>query len=292
MGRVGETVDRGRETVGVEIVSASTEYEQFFVVTMSRYTMVEIDPQKNKTTQTSFRVLDGLAGLRGGGVTDLAVHLDMPKSTVYKHLATLRDIGYVRKDGSEYYLGAKFVELGETTKRDYLLYRIGRVDAEKLALVTGDIAGLFIEERGTGTVLVQTRGDYASKNDIVFENTRYLHASAPGKALLAQLPEARVDEILDRHGLPRVTENTITDRGELREQLETIRDRGIAFESGEQQAGYHSIAATIGGWDDPVLGSLYVAGPPDRMSSPRMRQDLAMTLESVSQNVEGNLGDD
>ena len=252
--------------------------------------MAEINHQKNKTTQTSFRVLDGLAKLRGGRVTDLSRYLDMPKSTVYKHLATLRDIGYVRKDGSEYYLGAKFVELGEITTREYALHRIARVDAEKLAVVTGDVAGLFIEENGTGTDLAQTRGDYASKNDVVFDNSGHLHASAPGKALLAKLPESRVDEILNRHGLPQLTENTITGREELYEQLETIRDRGIAFECEEQQTGYHSIAAPVCGSDGAVVGSLYVAGPPDRMSTPRMRQDLSMTLESVSQNVEERLG--
>lgn len=250
--------------------------------------MGTIDPQKNKTTQTSFRVLDGLTRLQGGGVTDIAQYLDMPKSTVYKHLATLRDIGYVNKDGSKYYLGAKFVELGDATRREHALYRAARTNVEKLARVTGDVVGLFVEEKGRGIDLVRTRGNYASENDIVFANSRHLHASAAGKAILAQLPEDRVEEILGQDELPRVTENTITNRPELLEQLRVIRDRGAAFECEEQQRSYHSIAAPIRG-SDAVLGSIYVAGPPDRLSTPRMRQDLAMTLETTIQEIERKL---
>lgn len=252
--------------------------------------MGTIDPQKNKTTQTSFRVLDGLARLQGGGVTDIARHLDMPKSTAYKHLATLQDIGYVKKDGKEYYLGAKFAELGDATRRGHTLYRVARANAEQLARATGDVVGLFVEEKGRGVDLARVRGNYASENDIVFANSRYLHASAAGKAILAQLPEARVNEILGQNELPRVTENTITDRPELLEQLKVIRDRGAAFECGEQQRSYHSIATPIGS-SDAVLGSIYVAGPPDRLSTPRMRQDLTMTLETTARDIERKLAD-
>ncbi|MFC4986923.1 IclR family transcriptional regulator [Saliphagus infecundisoli] len=252
--------------------------------------MGTIDPQKNKTTQTSFQVLDGLVRLNGGGVTDLAQDLGMPKSTVYKHLATLRDIGYVKKDGSTYDLGAKFVELNDATLREYRLYRVGQTNVEQLARATGDVVGLFIEENDRGIDLFRIRGNYASKNDITFINSHHLHASAAGKAILSQLSEERRGKILDRNELPQLTEDTITDRAELIEQLEVIRDRGVAFECGEQQRSYHSIATPISS-SDTVLGSIYVAGPPDRLSTPRMRQDLAMTLGTTARDIERRLAD-
>jgi len=54
-----------------------------------------------------------------------------------------------------------------------------------------------------------------------------------GKVILAHLPADRRDGIIDRDGLARITENTITDEDVLREQLEEIRERKIAFDDEE-----------------------------------------------------------
>jgi DNA-binding IclR family transcriptional regulator len=247
--------------------------------------MSDSRPQTNKTTKTSFRVIEALSEESGSRVTDLARRLEMPKSTVYKHLSTLQDIGYVVKSDEQYRLSASFVELGDRTRRDHPFYRETRADVSKLAEITGDVVGLFVAEDGRGIDLYQLRGTSARKNEVCFRNTPHLHASAAGKALLARLPEDRVAELVDDE-LAAVADNTITDRAELFDQLETVRERGIAFEFEEQRAGYHSIAMGVTDSGGDVLGAIYVAGPAERMATQRMQQDLTRALESTRGDAE------
>lgn len=61
---------------------------------------------------------------------------------------------------------------------------------------------------------------------------------APGEAILAHISESRRDEVLDRHGLPEKTSNTVTDREMLEVELDEIREHGIAHGGEEQRRGF------------------------------------------------------
>lgn len=68
-------------------------------------------------------------------------------------------------------------------------------------------------------------------------------ATAAGKAILAELSEADLDEFVRIHGLPAVTPKTITSRARLDEELRLIRERGYSFDAGECVLGAHCVAA-------------------------------------------------
>lgn len=56
---------------------------------------------------------------------------------------------------------------------------------------------------------------------------------ATGKAVLSQLPREEVESIIDKWGLPMMTENTITDREALFEDLATAREQGYSINNEE-----------------------------------------------------------
>jgi len=86
-----------------------------------------------------------------------------------------------------------------------------------------------------------------------------------GKAILAQLSRDRVMEIVERHGLLKRTEQTITDPDELCAELEEIRDAGVAFDDEEYGNGLRCVAAPVMGPKrtcarcDQRLGPLFAA---------------------------------
>lgn len=63
-----------------------------------------------------------------------------------------------------------------------------------------------------------------------------LHCTAAGKAILANLSEETVDEIVTERGL-QYTDHTITNRDELFEELEFIHANDIAFDISERWEG-------------------------------------------------------
>jgi len=102
-------------------------------------------------------------------------------------------------------------------------------------------------------------------------------------------PADRRDGIIDRDGLARITENTITDEDVLREQLEEIRERKIAFDDEERLNGLRSVAAPVFDATGQVIGSISVAGPTHRMQGAYFYEELPETVLGIANVIELNI---
>ncbi|WP_318571153.1 IclR family transcriptional regulator [Salinigranum marinum] len=248
-----------------------------------------------KTVRTATEVIDAL--LDGGpcGVTELATRLSLPKSTVYTQLNTLRNGGFVTKDGDEYQLSYKFLTLGEYVRNETTLYQVARTEVDRLADETGQYAHLVTEEHGRGIDLYKARGETGvgdTYQATKLQRRDHLHITASGKAILAHLPRQRVDEIVDEHGLGGRTDETITDRETLYERLSEIRERGYAYNDEEEVVGLRAVGAPIRRADGAVLGSISVSGPTSFVQGDRFETALPELVTSAANVIEVNINMD
>lgn len=234
-----------------------------------------------RSVETALRVIEALRDRDGAGVTELATELDLPNSTVHNHLKTLERNEYVVNEEGTYRIGTRFLKLGARTRDHHPIYEVARPEVDRMAEETGELSGLVIEEHGRGVFLHRAKGAQAVHVDTYPGKRIYLHGAALGKALLAELPPARVDDIVERHGLPALTENTITDVDRLHEELATIREAGIAFDDEERLVGLRSVAAPVTSDGGGVLGAVSVAGPTSRLRDDRFRTDLPDVVRSA-----------
>lgn len=238
---------------------------------------------------TSFRILEALKEKGTAGVTELATDLDLPKSTVYSHLRTLHEHEYIVWQDETYRVGLKYLELGEHTRDRMRIYDVAKPEVESLAEDTGELANLLVEEHGVGVYLFRAKGKQAVNLDTHAGKRVNLHCTSLGKAVLAYLPEERVDEILDRRGMPARTANTITTREELEAELDAIRERGYAKDNGERFAGLRCVAAPITDADDRAIGAVSIAGPTSRMKGEAFESEVAERVRSAANVIELNL---
>jgi len=241
-----------------------------------------------KTDATVLRIIETVAELQGAGVTRIADRVDLSKSAVYKHLSTLEQEEYLVKEGDDYHLGLRFVELGERARHRERIYEIAKPQIEQLAEETGELALVMVEEYGEGVLLDSATGDDAIHLDARDGKVLPLHSNALGKALLAHLPEERVAEILDRRGLPRSTSRTITDRDELFAELEAVRERGWAYTREERLSGVRCVAAPIIGASGDACAAIGVAGPTSRLEGERFSEEVPKQVLRAKNIVELN----
>jgi DNA-binding IclR family transcriptional regulator len=242
-----------------------------------------------KTVRTATTVVDALATLDGAGVTELAAHLELSKSSVHAHLATLREAGYLTKKGEEYRLSYQFLLFGEYVRNSSPLFEFGRSKANHLAQETGHYSHLFTEERGLGINVYESRGEKAS--DYEYQSRKLqqrepLHVTASGKVVLAHLPEERVQEIVREHGLARMTGNTITDEAKLLEELESVRENGFAINDEEEIDGFRAVAAPIRVRGDEILGSISVSGPTAFFSEEKLSEEISEKVMNAAGMIE------
>ncbi|MFC7132325.1 MULTISPECIES: IclR family transcriptional regulator [Salinibaculum] len=245
-----------------------------------------------KTVSKAAEVLETIKSHGGISVTELSRALDIPKSSAYTQLKTLSENGFVVKQDDEYVLALKFISFGEYVRNQHALYRHGKPHIDELARETEQYAHLVTEENGRGLNLYRSRGDTSVGGD--YQNRKlqqpdYLHYTAAGKAILASLPDERVHEIIDQHGLPERTDNTITDSETLFKELAAIRERGYAYNDEEEIRGFRAIGTPIRGGDSKVLGSLSISGPTSYFSDERFDQALPEQVIESANIIEVNI---
>ncbi|MFC4550121.1 MULTISPECIES: IclR family transcriptional regulator [Halorussus] len=249
-------------------------------------------PRILKTVSRALQVVRALEELDGATVTEVADHLDVSKSAAYNYLMTLEDQRLVVKEGNDYSLSLQFLMLGEYVRNQNVLYDTGKGEIERLAEETGEYAHLATIQHGLSVNLYKVKGEKAVGSDYQtskLQKPDYLHFSATGKSMLAYLPRERVEEILDRYGLARKTENTITDREELFDELERIRERGYAYNDEEEIEGLQAIGAPIRDREGSVLGALSVSGPLRRMNDPDYHDTIVETVTNAANVIEVNI---
>lgn len=226
-----------------------------------------------KSVGKVFAIVKLLDERDGARVTDIANDLEISKASAHHHLTTLLDEEFVVRDGDEYRLGLKFYDYGMRVKNEVPLCGATASSLEQLAEQTGEMAWLLVEEHGWAVSVEKAVGQNAVQTLGRLGKRMYLHYHAGGKAILANLPRERRREIVERHGLPQLTEDTITDVDELERHLETVRERGYALHDSEAVVGARAVGAPIM-IEGEVEGSVAITGPENHMPDERFTEEL------------------
>jgi len=244
-----------------------------------------------KSSSLSFKIIEQINELEGATLTEIVDDFDRPQSTIHDHLTTLTELGYLTQEGRTFDVSVRFLKFGGRVRVRSKLYRAGKNEVVKLAEASGEHANLMIESNGLGIFLYKEKGSNSVTLDTYEGLEVALHTTAMGKAILAELPEAARDRIIETHGLDGVTENTITNRKRLNTELEEISTRRYAVDDEERIDGVRCVAAPIT-VDGGVLGAVSVSAPRNRMSGdlfeseiPSMVLDTANVIEVNAQHI-------
>ncbi|WP_432826144.1 IclR family transcriptional regulator [Dactylosporangium sp. CA-092794] len=201
------------------------------------------------------------------GVSEIARHLDIPKSAVHRTLAALLEVGLIERDAdsSRYRLGSRAATLA--------MAALGVPDVRTSALPYLQELSQLTGETATFTLMIANERVYieqvASPQDVrmsVEIGRRYpLYAGASGRSILAGLPQHELDAYLRSVEFVALTPATLTDTESLRAEVKRAGETGYAASRGERDPWAASVAAPVFG-PFRVIGSMSVCGPAARMS--------------------------
>jgi IclR family acetate operon transcriptional repressor len=242
-----------------------------------------------QTISRAFELLDLIAN-QGASVTisDLSIRSGLPMPTVHRLLKALVSLGHVRQTPSRRYaLGPRLIRLGEMARQN--LGTTAMPFLTELVNITEETANFAIREGDLVVYVAQVPSRHSMRMFTEIGRRVLPHCTGVGKALLAQLPNSSVEEIVQRNGMPAMTAKTITDVNDLMEDLDRIRQRGWAEDNGEQEIGVRCIAAPILGTG--IQSAISVSGPEARLTPEvtdragprllRIADDLAAAINST-----------
>ncbi len=219
--------------------------------------------QTGSSITRALRVVEAVA-VAGDGVTAKAIarRLGCPLPTVYRALGTLVEEGYLVRlhDVHGYGLGYRVAELHRSLTAQVRPHESLRTALREVHTVAGAAAYLAVFRDVEVVVAhVDDCADHPRPDPLRVGEPTPAHATAAGKVMLAGLRPARLSELLERTGLPRLAPRTVADRRALDRELMRVRSEGAAVEVEEYVPGVAGVAAPVLGADGEVSAALGVS---------------------------------
>jgi DNA-binding IclR family transcriptional regulator len=163
-------------------------------------------------------------------------------------------------------LTRKMLAMSQPKRDERSLVQMAHEPMRWLRDCTGESAHVGVRVDHNCLVLDRVIGTQPYKCYVEAGTMGPLHAAAPGKVMLAWLPQKELDALLDDYPFRALTTATITSRRGFAEHLRLVRQRGYAMDLGETMEGHHCLAAPIFDANEMPIASLWITAPAPRLS--------------------------
>ena len=249
-----------------------------------------------QTIERASSILDILGqSSQGISIRELSAKLKLPKGTTHRLLSSLSYFGYVRQDPKtkDYFLGLKFVELGQILLSQLDLRKEAEPFLRDLAERTKETIHLVILDRNEIVYIDKVETDQNPSglkmaSRIGLRNPA--HSSAVGKMILANFSEEELQSFFKEKSLLRRTENTITDPIQLREHLKSVRKQGYAVDDEENEKGIRCVAAPIYNETGKTVAAISITAPAFRVTRKIIQETLKKEVMETALKISRRLG--
>jgi DNA-binding IclR family transcriptional regulator len=223
-------------------------------------------------------------------IQEIVNMLGHSKTSIYRIICSLEEMGYLRKDlqKGSFYLTRKMFKiglatLGTTTIIEHAYDPMRRLrDKLRETVVLGTLMGTKI------IILEQVIGSHHFSFILKPGMGVCLHASAPGKAFLANIEEWERDEILSKIEMIRYTDRTITNIPDFLLELHRVKICGYGVDRGEELSGVRCIGAPVFNLAGKTAASVWITGPAERLldgSVEEYGQEVVACANEISEKM-------
>jgi IclR family transcriptional regulator, KDG regulon repressor len=244
-----------------------------------------------KNLERGLRVLELMTGTEDGlHVSALARSLEIPKTTVFRILFTLRELGHVRQDPRThaYQLTREIGWLTRTEEME-MLRRVARPHMARLLTRFEQTVNLAILDREQVLYVEILEGLRSIRMSATVNTYAPVHSTAVGKSILAYMHPIEAKEVLKKNKLAKLTAKTTTSVDALLKSFKPIRNRGYAVDDEETERGARCIAAPILNSRGRPVAAISISGPVSHLTSTNIRQ-IARSLIEVGEKISNQLG--
>lgn len=246
-----------------------------------------------KSMQKSVHILTCLSESRGSlPLEEVTRRTGLKKTTCFRLLQSMMNLDLLEQEPGtkKYRLGPKIISLGLAALSELNLHKIARPLMKKLRDETGETVNLSILD-GTDILFIERFRSSHLFNINLFVGSRLpVFCTSQGKALLAHLPETRVDQILHQINSQKDDKTCVVNADALKQNLAHIREKGFAFSDEELEKGLCAVAAPIMNHDGQVIAAINVSWAKARHPDKQTKDRFARQVVRVAQKISASLG--
>lgn len=227
------------------------------------------------TIPTNLRLLMVLEEVARVGIpvtpTEVNAALELPKPTIHRLFATLEEEGFLQRDmdGRTYSPGPRMRVLAASTLSSLRIRTARQAILRRLSREIGETCNIALPDRDCMLYLERVETEWPLRIQLPQGTRVPFHATASGKMYLSTLAPNHLQRYLNATTLTGHTENTITDRGALQEELDTISRNGYALDREEFMPDMIALAVPIMEPNDRLMATLSFHAPTQRFDVSR-----------------------
>lgn len=199
-------------------------------------------------------------------LTELTALAGAPKPTIHRIANTLEKVGFLRKDKKtrKYSLGIKILELSQLVNEPFEIRNIALPYMQKLRDETNESVHLLVEENNMGVYIEKVEGNHELRLWTRLGASRPMYAGASRKIVMAYYDDEKFDDYIEKIGLVKFADKSITDPQALKDNLRVLREQGYCVCEGELWKDTTGISAPIFNREGSVIASLSIVLPTSR----------------------------
>ncbi len=223
------------------------------------------------------------------GITEISEQLGLYKSNVHNIVDTFVKAGYLEQnpENGKYRLGLKILELGNVISSNINFRKIIVPYMQQLADETKETVYLGIPSETEVIYLDSASPKNQLSTRSMLGVKAPLYCTGIGKAMLAFMPEETADAVSAK-GLKKYTDQTITDRQALLDELALIRSRGYSTDNMEHEFGIKCVGMPVRGRKGQVIAGISISGPSLRFGDEQI-VFYAAKLKGIVASIEDKL---
>jgi DNA-binding IclR family transcriptional regulator len=238
-----------------------------------------------QSIERAFEILRALA-VGPARISELAVAVGLPKSTVARMLFTLERVGAVTRipGTNAYRIGEGLRQIAPPLDDTASLLVAVMPHLHQLSEILGEAAGFSVPEGYAMHYLVQVDSPRPIQVRDYSGSSAPMHLVPAGLVVMSGWPEAELARYLSRP-LERNTSHSVTDPDAIRRRLPAIRAAGYAWIHEEFADGLSSVAAPVLDQDGRTIGAITVHGPSYRFPPEGQRERIGATVRAASSRL-------
>ena len=222
-------------------------------------------------------------------LSEVAQATDMTRATVRRFLLTLVREGYCETDGKYFSLRPKILELGFSVLSSMDIWDVAQPIMNELAEALQESCFAAVLDGDSVLYVVRASSQRFVNVGITIGSRVPAHCVSTGRVLLAALPDAELQDILDNAKFPKFTPNTVTSKVKLRSLIEETRLQGWAIVDQELEIGLRSLSVPIRDRNGAVIAALNVCCPSMRITPEDMRTRVLLAVMEASNRITRSL---
>lgn len=218
-------------------------------------------------------------------LSQVAAKTGLDRAGARRILLTLAALGYVGREGRDFYLTPRILDLGYAYLSSMPLWNIAEPVMEDLVRTVHESSSAAVLDGAEIVYIVRVPVRKIMTINLAIGSRLPAYCTAMGRVLLGGLSEDDLDRFLKKTTIVKRTKYTVTSRHELKRIIHHDRDHSWSLVNQELEEGLCSISVPIFNRDHRVIAAMNVSGNVSRTSATEMVNTILPHLKRAAERI-------